>query len=82
MNDILQYLKTHSEGLDAELTQAVGISLGDVRKQIIDLTTKGEVMPCQITRFVKGKQIEGMSFRKAGFIHAHPAQLAGNRKYR
>ncbi len=48
MNDILQYLKTHSEGLDAELTQAVGISLGDVRKQIIDLTAEGEAMYYQI----------------------------------
>jgi predicted ArsR family transcriptional regulator len=40
MNDILQYLKTHNEGLDAELMQAVGISLGDVRKHIIDLAAK------------------------------------------
>ncbi len=68
MNDILQYLKIHGERLDTEIAQAVGISLGDVRKQITDLTAKGEVMSCQTTKFIKGKQIEGMSCRISGFV--------------
>jgi predicted ArsR family transcriptional regulator len=42
MNEILKYLKKHGERLDAEIAQAVGISLVDVRKQLIELTAKGE----------------------------------------
>ncbi len=68
MNEILKYLKKHGERLDAEIAQAVGISLVDVRKQLIELTAKGEVMSCHPIRFEKGKKIEGMSCRIAGFI--------------
>ncbi len=68
MNEILKYLKKHGERLDAEIAQAVGISLVDVRKQLIELTAKGEVMSCHSIRFEKGKKIEGMSCRIAGFI--------------
>lgn len=68
MKEILQYLKTHGERLDADIAQAVGVSLTIVRKHLIELAAKGEVMSCHSIRFEKGKKIEGMSCRISGFI--------------
>lgn len=68
MKEILQYLKTHGERLDAEIAQAVGLSLTNVRKVLTELTVKGEVMSCYSIRFEKGKKIEGMSCRLSGFV--------------
>ena len=68
MNEILQYLKIHGERLDAEIAQAVGLSLVNVRKQLAELAAKGEIMSYQSTRYENGKKIEGIRCRLAGFI--------------
>jgi len=68
MNEILQYLKTHGERLDSEIAEAAGISLAKVRLHLSELTARGEVMSCHSTRFEKGKKIEGIKCRVAGYI--------------
>ncbi|OIR10508.1 hypothetical protein GALL_78210 [mine drainage metagenome] len=68
MNEILQYLKTHGERLDAEIAEAVGMSLAKVRIQLSEMTIKGEVMSYQSTKFENGKKIEGIRCRIAGFV--------------
>lgn len=68
MKEILQYLKTHGERLDKEIADAVGISLAQVRIHLTDLAAKGEVMTCHSIKFEKGKKIEGLRCRLAGFI--------------
>ncbi len=68
MNEILQYLKTHGERLDAEIADAVGMSLAKVRIQLSEMAAKGEVMSYQSTKFENGKKIEGIRCRIAGFI--------------
>ena len=68
MKEILQYLKNHGEQLDTEIAGATGISLANVRTQLAELAAKGEVMSCISTRFEKGKKIEGISCRLAGYI--------------
>ena len=68
MNEILQYLKTHGERLDAEIAEAVGMSLAKVRIQLSELAAKGEVMSYQSTKFENGKKIEGIRCRIAGFV--------------
>ena len=68
MNEILKYLNTHGERLDTELAEAMGMSLASVRKQLSSLSAEGEIMTCHTIRFEKGKQIEGISCRVAGFI--------------
>jgi DNA-binding IclR family transcriptional regulator len=67
MHTILQYLKTHGERLDTEIAEAAGIPLAKVRLYVAELTAKGEVMSCHSTRFEKGKKIEGLKCRLAGF---------------
>lgn len=68
MEEILQFLKKHGEQLDTEIAVATGISLTKVRHLISELAAKGEVMSCRSIRFEKGKEIEGIRCRVAGYI--------------
>jgi predicted ArsR family transcriptional regulator len=67
MNKILQYLKKHGESLDADLAEAVGLSLAEIRIQLTELAAKGEIMAYQSTRFAEGRKNEGIRCRLAGF---------------
>jgi transcription initiation factor IIE alpha subunit len=68
MKEILQYLKTHGERLDTEIAEAVGISLAKVRIQLAELAEQREIMVYHSIKFEKGKKIEGIRCRLAGFI--------------
>jgi DNA-binding IclR family transcriptional regulator len=68
MNQILQYLKTHGERLDAEIAAAAGLSLSKTRLQLKELAAKGEIMSYHSTRFHEGQKTEGIRCRLAGFI--------------
>jgi predicted ArsR family transcriptional regulator len=67
MKEILQYLKEHGEQLDKEIAIATGISLAKARLFLSELVATGEVVACYSIRFEKGKKVEGMSCRLAGF---------------
>ena len=64
---ILQHLNKQGEQLDTEIADAVGISLSKTRDYLAKLSEQGEVISCNTIRFVKGKKIEGVSYRLAGF---------------
>lgn len=68
MSEILQYLKKHGERLDSEIAEASGLSLAKVRLHLSELAAKGEVMSCHSIRFEKGKKIERIIYRIAGYI--------------
>ena len=63
---ILEYLKTNGEGLDAEIAKALRISVAQVKTDVAELSTAGEVICCKVTRYIDGKMIEGTSCRLAG----------------
>ena len=65
---ILQYLKTHGQQLDLEIAVATGIPLTKVRISLSDLSARGEISRCSVTRFNDGKAIQGMLCRIAGTI--------------
>ena len=65
---ILQYLKKHGQQLDMEIAAAMGIPLPTVRLSLSDLAARGEISSCSVTRFNKGKPVEGMLCRIAGTI--------------
>jgi len=67
-SEILQYLKKHGQKLDAEIAAATGIPLRKVRISLSDLSARGEILTCSVTRFNDGKPIEGMLCRVAGSI--------------
>ena len=65
---ILQYLKKHGQQLDLEIAAATGIPLQAVRSSLSDLSARGEISRCSVTRFDDGKTIKGMLCRIAGTI--------------
>lgn len=65
---ILQYLKQHGQHLDTEIAASMGIPLQKVRASISDLSSRGEISQCSVTRFNDGKPVEGILCRVAGSI--------------
>lgn len=68
MKEILQHLKKHGEQLDTEIAAAMGISLAKVRAQLAELAEQREIMVYYSIKFEKGKKIEGIRCRLAGYI--------------
>ena len=80
MNEILQYLKKHGERSDKEIAEALGISLADLHLQLAELKARNQVMVCQSTKFVKGKEITGIICRISGFTPpAKPGAKSGSK---
>ena len=67
---ILQYLKKHGQRLDMEIATAMGIPLPTVRRSLSDLSARGEISSCSVTRFNDGKPVQGTLCRIAGSIPA------------
>ena len=65
---ILQYLKKHGQRLDLEIAAATGIPLSKVRLSLSDLSARGEISRCSVTRFTGDKPVEGVLCRIAGSI--------------
>jgi len=73
---ILQYLKKHGQQLDGEIAAGTGIPLPKVRSSLTDLSARGEISKCSVTRYMDGKAVEGMLCRIAGTI---PPKAPGRR---
>ena len=65
---ILQYLHQHGQRLDADIARGTGIPLPAVRLSLTDLSARGEISSCSVTRFVDGRRSDGMLCRIAGTI--------------
>lgn len=65
---ILQYLKKHGQKLDSEIAAATGIPLPTVLTSLSDLSARGEISRCSVTRFPDGMPVEGTLYRAIGFI--------------
>ena len=68
MQEIMQYLKANGQRFDSEIAAATGISLAKVRRSITDLSARGEISKCSVTRFNNGEKIEAVLCRVAGYI--------------
>lgn len=60
---ILKFLKNNGEQLDAEMAEALNIPLSKLRTQVAQLSASGDVICCNVTRYIEGKKIEGISCR-------------------
>lgn len=63
---ILQFLKTSGEGLDIDIAKALRMPVKEVKSHVLRLSSEGEVICCDVTRYVDGKKIEGVSCRLSG----------------
>jgi len=66
--NILLFLRTNGEQLDAEIAKALHISKPQVLTHISELSAAGDVICCQVTRFNGGKKIEGVSCRLSAYV--------------
>ena len=65
---ILQCLKKHGQLLDSEIAAETGIPLATVLFSLPGLTERGEISSCSVTRFNKGKPVEGFLCRISGYV--------------
>jgi hypothetical protein len=68
MKSILEYLNKHGEKIDLEIAEATGLSLPVVKAKLRDLALSGAVISCNVTKFVDGVKIEGISSRISGSV--------------
>jgi hypothetical protein len=66
--NILQHLKSSGEQMDIEIAKALHLPKAVVLEQIAELSSSGEVICCQVTRYISGKPIEGVSCRLSAYI--------------
>jgi predicted transcriptional regulator len=65
---ILQFLRNNGEQMDAEIAEALHIPKAQVLSHISQLSSAGEVICCQVTRYAGGKQIAGVSCRLSAYV--------------
>jgi transcription initiation factor IIE alpha subunit len=65
---ILTHLKKHGQLLDLEIAAATGIPLRKVHVTLSDLSDRGEISKCRVTRFDDGKPFEATLCRISGYI--------------
>ena len=58
---ILKFLRANGEQLDSEISQALHIPLAKLRDQVAELAASGEVICCQVTRFIDGKRSKALA---------------------
>jgi hypothetical protein len=60
---LFTFLKANGETLDADIALALKIPLAQLKRQVAELSASGDVICCNVTRFIEGKKIEGISCR-------------------
>lgn len=65
---IISFLKNNGGALDIEIAQALKLSIEDVKKTMEELSATGAVISCSVTRYNKGQEIRGTSWRLSGSL--------------
>ena len=60
---IVDYLQVNGEKMEAEIAKALQLPIAQVQDHLAQLSVKGEVICCKVTRYLDGKRIEGTSYR-------------------
>ena len=64
---VLQHLKKHGQLLDSEISAMTKIPLDEIRRAIEDLSRRGEISLCSVTRYKNGTPTEGLQCRISGY---------------
>lgn len=68
MDAVLECLRKHGQRLDLEIASETGMALADVHISLETLVKAGTVMTCKLTRFERGRAIEALQCRFAGYF--------------
>lgn len=80
LNDhILAQLGKHGQMLDSEIAVATGVPLKRIRSCLADMSSRGVILGCNVTRYEDGKTIEAMLCRISGYVPpVAPGRKPGN----
>lgn len=65
---VFEHIKKRGQVCDAEIATALGLGLTKVRHSLSDLSARGEISCCSVTRFKDGKPVEEILCRVSGYI--------------
>lgn len=81
ITEVLQHLKKHGQLLDSEIAETLGIPLSEVRDTLTELSARGEISKCSVTKFSDGAPFEGWLCRALGYFpKAAPGRKPGASK--
>lgn len=66
--NILQHIKKHGQIRDAEIAKALGLGINVVRTSLDDLSAKGQIACCSVTRYDTGKPVHEILCRLSGYV--------------
>src|SRR5215471_16506560 len=66
--ETLRCLKKYGQRLDLEIAREMRVPLATVRRQLVDLAAKREIVMCDVTRFDNGKRIDAWQCRVSGYV--------------
>jgi predicted transcriptional regulator len=64
---VLFHLKKHGQLLDSEISALAEIPLDEIRLAIEDLSRRGEISLCSVTRYKNGTSVKGLQCRLSGY---------------
>ncbi|MDR0379478.1 MAG: transcriptional regulator [Candidatus Accumulibacter sp.] len=64
---VLLHLKKHGQLLDSEISALTDIPIEEIRRAIEDLSSRGEISLCSVTRYKNGRSFEGLQCRISGY---------------
>lgn len=71
---ITDYLQANGEKMEAEIAKALQLTMTQVHDHLQQLSIKGEVICCKVTKFQDGKKVEGTSYRLSRARSGKPMQ--------
>ena len=75
---ILLQLKRNGQMLDSEIAMATGISMQEIESSLAEMTARGQIMRCSVTRYENGALIQAMQCRLSGYVPpASPGRKPG-----
>jgi hypothetical protein len=66
--ETLECLKKYGQRLDLEIAREMRVPLATVRRRLVALAGKREIVMCDLTRFEGGKRIDAWQCRVSGYV--------------
>jgi DNA-binding IclR family transcriptional regulator len=66
--EVLECLQKYGQRLDVEIAKETGLPLATVRTHLVSLAASGAVVTCNLSRFDKGRRMDALQCRVAGYV--------------
>jgi len=66
--EVLECLQKYGQRLDVEIAKETGLPLATVRTHLVSLVASGAVVTCNLSRFDKGRRLDALQCRVAGYV--------------